>query len=118
MTTRAPCAASASTIALPMPLLPPVTIATFPCKRMAVLLSVAERLQGACQSCGASWSRRRPNRATATLTAGRDGGPGTRRGWLMRRIVLIGLLLIAAGAAAFWWWETHRERGPEELVLY
>src|SRR3954465_14854818 len=32
MTTLAPCAASASTMAFPMPLLPPVTIAALPCK--------------------------------------------------------------------------------------
>jgi hypothetical protein len=32
MTTVAPAVASASTIALPMPLLPPVTMATLPCR--------------------------------------------------------------------------------------
>jgi HlyD family secretion protein len=36
----------------------------------------------------------------------------------MRRVVLLGLVLIAAGAGAYWWWDTHRERGPEELVLF
>src|SRR5262245_15818139 len=37
MTTRAPCLASCSTIALPMPLLPPVTMATFPLRLMMLL---------------------------------------------------------------------------------
>src|SRR6516165_8477377 len=37
MTMRAPCLANSSTIALPMPLLPPVTTATFPFRLMTVL---------------------------------------------------------------------------------
>ncbi len=36
----------------------------------------------------------------------------------MRRGVLIGLLLLAAGGGGVWWWLTHRERGPQELVVY
>src|SRR5262245_48111062 len=36
----------------------------------------------------------------------------------MRKIIVIGLLLAAAGGGGFWWWYTHREQGPQELVLY
>ena len=38
MTMLAPCAASSRTTALPMPLLPPVTMATLPVRLMDVLL--------------------------------------------------------------------------------
>src|ERR1019366_9396892 len=37
MTMLAPCPASASTTALPMPVFPPVTMATFPCSVMSLL---------------------------------------------------------------------------------
>jgi HlyD family secretion protein len=36
----------------------------------------------------------------------------------MRWTVLVGLLIVGAGAAGLWWWLTHRERAPQELILY
>jgi len=36
----------------------------------------------------------------------------------MRRIVVLVLLVVAVGAGAFWWWYTHREQGPQAVVLY
>lgn len=36
----------------------------------------------------------------------------------MRRMVWLGLLVVALGGVGLWWWLSHRQRGPQELMLY
>src|ERR1700722_10419275 len=50
MTTLAPCAARASTTALPMPVLPPVTIATLPCSSSVMFHLPGAPAEGAVSS--------------------------------------------------------------------
>src|SRR5580692_3155786 len=50
MTTLAPCAARASTTALPIPVFPPVTIATLPCSSSVMLHLPGAPAEGAVSS--------------------------------------------------------------------
>src|ERR1700722_5457748 len=65
MTTLAPCSARARTTALPMPVLPPVTIATLPCSS-SVMCTFQERPPRA-RSCAKSYRTERDDRKRSVI---------------------------------------------------
>src|ERR1700722_4724299 len=91
MTTLAPCAARASTTALPMPVLPPVTIATFPCNS-----SVIFHLPGA-PAGGAVLSDALPSRSRPPKAIDVPGPPKSPRGSPNRHSV--GYLTVTYGVS-------------------
>ena len=83
ITTLAPCAASASAIALPMPLVEPVTIATLPCRSnrsfTAILPFEAAQYSGAVRRRATPRCERRSSAAVPAADAPRRRLPARRR---------------------------------------